>query len=180
MKVLQIFAIMFCLAGVFASCSKDDDNTKGQEPVTPVDPLSFSLLSLEGKILEDGQEVTALETLSEENKKITLLQTPVWVKNNTNAPIKVRMSYRVVSSDLDKIKDYFTYCWDVCYSPGQTPETSPEVTLKAKDIFKNFYGEMENVDQITSDFDVKVEYTFTDVTNGESQKVIGYFTNKKK
>lgn len=188
MKVLQIFAMLFYLVGMFTSCSNEDDNTKKEpEKIAPTpdeSKTSFTLLTPDGKILADGEEVVAeyfsfTSGRAIENNEIDNLKVIVWVKNNMDIVQKLTVSKKVLSSNYDAVDALITYCWDICYDAPGLP-TSGERSLEAKELCKEFYGTTDKMMTDTPYFDIKIEYTFTNVGNGESQKVIGHYTHEKK
>lgn len=164
MNTKSFFIAILSMAGLFVSCS-DNESDNEKEPVT-----SFSIQSAAGKTLKDGEEISVNE-LDEYGE----LKMVAWVVNNTDKPLKLTVSQRIVSTDYKDIANFASYCWDICYNVP-APETSAEQTLAAKEVFKGFSGDIKDFDVATTpSFETVIEYTIKNIDNGESKKVNGHF-----
>ena len=169
MRTLQTLFTSLCLATMFISCSDDD-----KQPAGPDSKTDFYIRSPDGKMLKDEDEIR-VEQLDEAGE----LKRMAWVANNTDKPMKLTVSQRIVGTDYDEIANYMSYCWDICYNLP-APATSAQRTWAAGEVFKDFSGDIKNFDLTTTPgFETIIEYTIQNTANGESRKVRGHFIYKK-
>lgn len=169
MRTLQTLFTCLCLAAMFISCSDDD-----KQPTGPDSKTDFYIMSADGKMLKDGDEIR-VDQLDEAGE----LKMTAWVANNTNKPMKLTVSQRIISTDYGEIANYMSYCWDICYNLP-APAISAKRTWAAGEVFKDFSGDIKNFDlAATPDFEAIIEYTIQNAENGESRKVRGHFIYEK-
>lgn len=185
MKRMNFLGLMLiCWAALFVSCSDEktqaeDDKKQPEVPVTPPAPTqSFSLLSADGQVLEDGAEIRVTKSSADLSEESAGMKMIAWIQNNTDADLKLTVSYSLVDTNYADLLQIFRYCWTICYDPGNSPETSAERTFPAQELFKDFYGSIEPEDA-TPSFDAVIEYTVTNTENGDTQKVRGHYIYTK-
>lgn len=170
-RMIFLGLMLICWTTLFISCSDEKEN--------PLPIKSFSLLSANGQVLQDGAEIRVTKSSADLSEESADMKTIAWIQNNTDEPLKLRVSYSLVNTNYADLLQIFHYCWkDICYEPGNSPETSKESDFQAQELFKDFYGSIEPQDA-TPSFDAIIEYTITNVENGDTQKVRGHYVYTK-